>query len=81
VNELPTWVKFIAQVGFPIAVALWLMVFITPKIVASAEAVQAHVHDAQIQTALLRAICRNTAKTELAGQFCEYGQPSWGQGR
>lgn len=80
-GTLPTWVKVVAQVGFPIAVAIWLMVVVSPKIIATAEALQTHAHDAQINTALLRAICRNTAKTELASQFCEYGLPSWQQQR
>ena len=76
-TDWPGWAKLVAGLGFPIGVALWLMVYVTPLIDRTASAVAQHTMDTQVQTILLRAICRNTAKTELQGQFCDYGLPTW----
>lgn len=73
----PMWAKVSAGLGFPIAVAIWLMVYVTPVMDRTALAMTAHTLDAQIQTALLRQICRNGAKSELQMQFCNYGLPEW----
>lgn len=73
-TDLRGWIK---DVGFPIAIALWLIFYVTPLIVRTAEAMTAHTADSQVSIILLRAICRNTAKTELQGQFCDYGLPTW----
>jgi mannose/fructose/N-acetylgalactosamine-specific phosphotransferase system component IIC len=76
-NDWPGWAKLVAGLGFPIAVAVWLMVYVTPLMDRTAAAMTQHTIDAQIQTALLRQICRNGSKTELQTQFCDIGLPSW----
>ena len=77
-NDWPGWAKLVAGLGFPIAVATWFMVFTSPRIDRTAQALERHMVEAEIQTALLRAICRNTARTEMQGQFCDLGVPKWG---
>lgn len=76
-NDWPPWAKLVAGLGFPIAVAIWLMVTMTPKVDRTAAAMDRHANETETAVILLRAICRNTAKTELQGQFCEYGLPQW----
>ncbi len=76
-NGFPTWVKVVAQVGFPIAVVIWLAAYITPMVTRTAEAMQQHLSDQETAIVLLRAICRNTAKTELAASFCDFGRNSF----
>lgn len=76
-DDWPRWAKLVAGLGFPIAVAVWLMVYVTPRIDRTAAAMDQHTLESQVQTVLLRAICRNTAKSELQGQFCDYGLPEW----
>lgn len=71
-TEVRAWIK---DVGFPIAIAVWLILYVTPLIVRTAEGMTQHLADAAVHISLLRAICRNTAKTELQGNFCEYGRP------
>ena len=73
-NGLPTWVKVVAQVGFPIAVAIWLLIRADGLIARTAEGMVSHVYEAEVQTVLLRAICRNTAKSEIQASFCEFGR-------
>lgn len=71
----------IKEVGFPIvaAVALgWFVLFKIPVLEKGAEAMSTHTVETQTQTVLMRAICRNTAKTELQAGFCDYGLPRWG---
>lgn len=72
-TDWPAWAKLVAGLGFPVAVAIWLMVYVSPLIDRTASGMTQHVLDAQIQTALLRQICRNGAKSELQMQFCDYG--------
>ena len=76
-NDWPGWAKLIAGLGFPMAVAIWLMVSVSPQISRTAAAMDRHLGESHVQTVLLRAICRNTAKSELAAQFCDYGLPEW----
>ena len=76
-TDWPGWAKLVAGLGFPIAVAIWLMVYVSPLIDRTAAGMTQHTIDSTVQTVLLRAICRNTAKTELQGQFCDYGLPQW----
>ena len=73
-SDWPVWAKLSAGLGFPILVAVWLGMWISPKIDRTAAAMDQHVSEAQVQTVLLRAICRNTAKTELQATFCEFGR-------
>jgi hypothetical protein len=73
-NGFPTWVKVVAQVGFPIALAIWLVTYASPKIAATEQQVAQHRAETEQQTILLRAICRNTAKTELQASFCDFGR-------
>jgi len=51
------------------------MVYITPLVVRTEAMLADHIVDARIRIVLLRAICRNTAKTEFQAQFCETGVP------
>jgi hypothetical protein len=73
-NDLRGWIK---DVGFPIAVSVWLIFYITPMVVKTAEGMTRHLSDSEVTIVLLRAICRNGAKSELQAQFCDYGLPKW----
>lgn len=73
-GALPMWVKAVAQVGFPIALAIWLIAYASPKIQATEMQLTQHRAESEQQTTLLRAICRNTAKSELQASFCDFGR-------
>lgn len=70
-NGLPNWIKIAAQVGFPMVVAAWFIWVANDRIANTANAMQAHIAQAELQTALLRAICRNGAKDIGTAQFCD----------
>jgi hypothetical protein len=83
-NDWPQWAKLVAGLGFPIVVAVALGGFVVhklPLLDQTASAMEAHVWESHVQTALLRQICRNSAKSEMQAQYCEYGLPQWGAGR
>lgn len=75
-GTFPTWIKAVAQVGFPIALAIWLIAYASPKIQATEAGLAQHRAESEQQTILLRAICRNTAKTEMQASFCDFGRAS-----
>jgi len=77
-NGIPSWIKFIAQVGFPIVIALILLAALTgdfSRVKATVEEnnrIVKQLEDAHHdQTRLLYQICRNTATTELQLARCE----------
>ena len=70
-GNVPTWVKVIAQVGFPIVVAVWLLIVTNDRLARTSEAMQTHLEQTQVQTALLRAICRHGAKTDAQADLCD----------
>lgn len=74
-NGLPSWVRAIATVGVPAAIAFFLLgvlVGIIPSpVTETAAMVQRHVEHGETQTRLLRAICRQGAKTDFAATECE----------
>jgi hypothetical protein len=75
-----TILSTIERVGVSLALAtflLWLLLMRLPVLDRLSEAMDKHVAEEHVRTVILRAICRNTAKTELQGQFCDYGLPEW----
>jgi hypothetical protein len=76
-TDWPLWAKLTAGLGFPIAVAIWLMIYVSPLVDRTATASAKHADDTQVMIVLLRQICRNGAKSELGAQFCDYGLPQW----
>lgn len=70
-NDLPVWAKVVAQVWFPIAMTIWLLVYVSPLIADTNVLMKRHVIDNETRVILLRAICRNTAQTMLQSQVCD----------
>ena len=70
-DSWPAWARLVAGLGFPIAVAVWLMVVISPQVDRTAVAVQQHLNETRQILPLLRQICRNGAKTEWQAQLCD----------
>ena len=81
-NGLPAWARIIGVLGFPIAIALFLLLMFSGTIGSPITDTQATTKENNIllkdvemiqdeQTKLLRAICRNTAATELSMLECD----------
>ncbi len=69
-TDFPVWVRVIAAVGFPIALAIWLMASVGPHVTHTAAALDRHEQATTDHTHLLQAICRHTARTELERRDC-----------
>jgi hypothetical protein len=81
-NGFPTWVKIVAQVGAPLALAGYLLMRFDGLVQAQVFTLKEHHALAVEQAAAtqlahadmlpyLRAICRHTAKTELERRDCD----------
>lgn len=72
-NGSASWVK----VAIAVVPTLWLLFAVFNQISTTASAVQAHVTQSEIHTALLRAICRHGARNPSEMNFCDaIGYPS-----
>lgn len=82
INGLPSWVKIVTAVGFPIAIALILLGVLIGFIPSPLMETQAIVKDnnkllqgaeivSQTSVKILRSICRNGAKSELTILECD----------
>lgn len=77
-NGFPTWVKAIAQVGFPIVVAVYSLFTLYPmisqveaQVKANGTIAQGIITGLQEQVAVLRIICRNVAKNDFDHANCD----------
>ena len=77
-NGFPQWVKIIAQVGFPIAVVIFLLAMMVPAFNDHQSLLKEHeklsgkqLEQIEEQTRLLGIICRNIAKNDFDKTLCE----------
>lgn len=77
-NGFPTWIKVIAQVGFPIAVSIYFMAVVYPIIIETKAQMKDHVERVSLQsveikeqTRLLKEICRSVAGTPFDKSNCD----------
>lgn len=64
------WLDMIKQVGFPIVVALALMLFYMTELKGLASALERHVADMQQLVPLMKQTCLNTAHDAEARRGC-----------
>lgn len=73
-NGLPWWVKAAYMLGVPAAIALFLLWFVTTSVAGEIKGLRddtrQHMRDQARQLQYLRAICLNTAPTDLARAQC-----------
>lgn len=74
-NGLAPWMKAVAVIGVPAAIAFFLLAMlaglIPSPITETAAMMRRHEANGEVQTRLLRAICRQGAKTDFAMAECE----------
>lgn len=77
-GNFPTWIKIITNVGFPIALSVYLIVIFYPLITETNAQIKDHVEQvAQMidqrneQTRLLKVICRNVATNDFERSNCD----------
>lgn len=74
-DGMPQWAKIITQVGFPIVLSVWLLWRADGIITRTEAAIIQHQREASLtmtsQVALLRAICRSSAKSDRQIEFCD----------
>lgn len=76
-NTLPTWAKLIGTIGFPAAIAVWLLWIVTGTLAAHGIAttqvqkiVVSHVEASDRALLLLERICRRLGKTDAEREAC-----------
>ena len=74
-NGLPVWVKAVATVGVPAAIAFFLLAMmaglVASPITETLAMMKRHETTGETQARLLRAICRQGAKTDFSLAECE----------